>query len=60
MRKVNEHLETLANNLVALFAANACDQAHAAGIMLIPRVIETLRRGNVELGIRWMHGVLLK
>jgi hypothetical protein len=36
MGEVDQHLKALADNLVALFAANAGDQSHAAGIVLIP------------------------
>ena len=46
MGQVDQHLKTLADNLVALFAANARDQPHAAGIVLIPRVIEPLCLGS--------------
>jgi hypothetical protein len=35
MGEVDEHLKTLADNVVALFAANAGDKPHAAGVMLV-------------------------
>jgi len=35
MGEVDQDLKALADNLVALFAANAGDQPHAAGIVLI-------------------------
>ena len=47
--EVDQHLKTLADNLVALLAANAGDQAHAAGIVLIPWMIEPLRLRNAEM-----------
>ena len=59
MGEVDEHLKTLADNFVALFAANAGDQPHTAGIVLIPRVIETLGLGSAETTIRCIHGNLL-
>ena len=43
MGEVDQHLEALADNLVALFAADVGDKPHAAGIVLIARVIEALR-----------------
>jgi hypothetical protein len=42
MGEVNEHLEALADDLVALFAPDVRDESYAAGIVLIPRMIEAL------------------
>ncbi len=39
MRQVDQDLQPLAYNLVALLSANARDQPHAAGIVLIARMI---------------------
>ena len=48
MGEVDEHLKALADDLVAFFAADVRDQSHAAGIVLIARMIEALRlRGTV-------------
>ncbi len=35
MGEVDEHLKALADNVVAFFSANAGDQAHSAGVVLI-------------------------
>jgi hypothetical protein len=56
MGKVDENLEALADDVMALFAAYIGDQPHAAGIVLIARMIEALRRRNAETTIRCMHG----
>ena len=58
VRKVDQDLKALADNLVGLFAANAGDQSHTAGIMLIPWMIETLRLRSAERIIRCIHGNL--
>ena len=52
MGEVDEHLEPLADDFVALFAADVGDQSHAAGIVLILRMIEALRFGSAETTIR--------
>jgi len=59
MSEVDEDLEALADDLVALVAANARDEPHAAGIMFIPWMIEPLRVRCAERIIRCMHGNLL-
>ena len=43
MGEVDEHLKALADDLVALFALDAGNQPHAAGIVFIPWMIESLR-----------------
>ncbi len=48
MGEVDQHLKALADNLVALFALDAGHKPHAAGIVLIARVIETLRLMSAE------------
>ena len=60
MGEVDEDLEALADDLVALLAANARDQSHAAGIVLIPWMIEALRLGSAETAIRRFHGSLFE
>jgi hypothetical protein len=59
MSEVDENLEALADNVVAFFAANARDKAHAACIVLIARVIEALRIGDTVTVIRYLHWHLL-
>ena len=44
VREIDQDLNSLLNDLMALFAANAGDKAHAAGIMLVRGMIKTLRR----------------
>ena len=51
MGEVDEHLEALADDLVALFAPDVRDKSNAAGIVLIPRMIEALRLGCAETAI---------
>ena len=58
MGEVDEYLDPLADDLVALFAADVGDEAHAAGIVLIPRMIEALRFRNTETAIGSVHGTL--
>jgi hypothetical protein len=53
--EVDQDLKALADNLMALFAANVRDQSHAAGIVLIPWMIEPLWLRNA-LTIRSIHG----
>jgi hypothetical protein len=43
---------------MAFFALNAGDQSHAAGIVLIPWMIEALRLWSAETTVRCMHGNL--
>src|SRR5271170_6093570 len=43
MREVDEYFNSLADDLVAFFAANAGYKANAARVMLVRRVVETLR-----------------
>ena len=45
MGEVDEHLEALADDFVALFAPDVRDQPHAAGVVLIPWMIKALRLG---------------
>ena len=42
--QVDEDLNSLLDDLMALVSTNAGDEAHAAGIVLVRRVIKTLRR----------------
>ena len=51
MSEVDEHLQALADDLVAFFTADVCDQSHAAGIMFIARMIKALGAGDGETAI---------
>ncbi len=44
VRQVDQNLNALLNNLVALLPANAGDKAHAASVVLVRWIIKTLRR----------------
>jgi hypothetical protein len=59
MSEVDQNLKAFADDFMTLLAANAGDQSHTAGIVLIPWVIKTLRPWSVETTIRCMHGDLL-
>jgi hypothetical protein len=48
MGEVDENLKALADDLVALFAADVRDKAHAAGIVFIPWMIEALCLWSAE------------
>ena len=59
MGEVDEDLKALADDVVAFFAANAGDQAHAAGVVLIAWMIETLRVRDAATMIRCIAWHLL-
>jgi hypothetical protein len=58
MGEVNQHLKTLANDLVAPFATNAGNQPHATRIVFIPWMIEPLRLWSAETIVGLIHGSL--
>ena len=49
MCQVDEDLNALLDNLMTLFATNAGDETHTASIVLVRRVIKTLRRRQAVL-----------
>jgi hypothetical protein len=51
MSQVDEDFNSLADNLVAFFAANAGYKANAARVMLVRRVVETLRGREPSLRV---------
>ena len=57
VREVDQHLKTLADNLMALLAANVRDQSHAASVMLVPGMVEPLGLGDA-VTIQSFHGSL--
>ena len=59
VRQIDQHLQALADNVVAANAANIGDQPHSTRIMFIPRVIESLRLWCAGTTIRSLHGNLL-
>jgi hypothetical protein len=58
MREVDENLKPFADDFVTLLALDVRDQPHAAGIVLIARMIEALRLRRAETAIQRSHGVL--
>jgi hypothetical protein len=47
VREVDEHLKPFADYVMTFFTADAGNQAHTAGIVFVPRVVETLRPGSL-------------
>ena len=60
MQQVDEQLQRLADDAVALLALDVDDKADAAGIVLVPRVVESLRGHRLVTGRRWrlLHSFL--
>ena len=56
MGEVDEYLQPFADDLVASFALDAGHKTHAAGIVLITRVIKPLRLMSAETIVRCAHG----
>ena len=52
MRQVEQHLDSLADDVVAFLAADAGDKPDAAGVVLVRRVVETLGGRQAILGFR--------
>jgi hypothetical protein len=44
VRQIDQYLNSLLNDLVALFAAHARYKTDSAGVMLVRRIVKTLRR----------------
>jgi hypothetical protein len=59
MRKVDQDLKSLLDNLVALLSPNAGHEAHTASIMFLLWMVESLRCRYAATAIRCMHGDLL-
>src|SRR5580692_1061725 len=62
MRQVDQNLEAFADNVVAFLPADAGHEAHAAGIVLLARMVKPLRLGFVVTTVRsthWIHSNLL-
>src|SRR5205807_10142609 len=49
VREIDQDLNALLNDLVALFTVNAGDTAHAAGIILVRGMIKTLGRRQIVI-----------
>jgi hypothetical protein len=59
MGQVDENLETFADDVMAFFALDAGYQAHAARIVLVVWMVETLGIREMMTLIRYLHGYLL-
>ena len=44
MREINQDFDTFQDNVVTFLATNAGDKTHAAGIVLMRRIVKSLRR----------------
>jgi len=51
MRQVDEDLYALLDDLMALLATNTGDKADAASVVLVRRIIKTLRRRQTIIGL---------
>ena|SRR5438132_2614373 len=60
MRQVNQNLNALLNDLVALLTANAGDKADAASVVLVRRIIKTLRRRQTVVCLPALQKYLLR
>lgn len=58
MRQVNKDLNTLLNDLMAFLATNAGDEPNATGIVLVRRVVKTLRRRQAVVGLPVLQSYL--
>ena len=58
MGQVDENLNALQNDIVRLLAFDAGDKAHAALIVLVLRVVETLSRWQPSKWINLLHSAL--
>src|SRR5262249_54283412 len=58
VRKIDQDFQSLPHNLMALFAMHVHDKAHAAGIVLERRIVQTLALTRVEWKLR-LHRVHL-
>ena len=59
MRQPNKHLDAHLDDLVALGAAHIRDEAHAAVVVLVARIIETLRRRQARDFREILHRLLV-
>jgi len=44
MREIDEDFDAFQDNVVTFFATNVDDETHAAGIVLVRRIVKSLRR----------------
>ena len=52
MREIDEDLDAFCDNLVRWLPFNVDDKANAAGIFLVPRIVQSLRTGRPLLFTR--------
>lgn len=58
--QIHEHLDALLDNVVAFLAANVGHEPNAAGVVLVRRVVETLRGRQTVDRLRDFQSGLLK
>jgi len=58
MGEIDEHFQAFADDFVAFFAANIGDESHAAGIVLMARMIEALSRRDAVTAIGFVAMVI--
>jgi hypothetical protein len=60
VRKINEDLNPLLNDLMALLSANASHKTDSASVVLVRRIVKTLRRRQTVLCLPVLQRVLLR
>ena len=60
VRKVDQNLNALLDDLMALFTSNAGDKADATSIVLMRRIVETLRWGQAVVCLPVLQKCLLR
>ena len=60
VEQVDEQLQRLADDAVGLLTLDVDDEADPAGVVLVPRIVEPLRRHRLVTGKRWrvLHSFL--
>ena len=60
VQQVDEQLQGLADDAVGLLALDVNDEADAAGVVLVPRIVQPLGRDRLVTGMRWrrLHSFL--
>ncbi len=60
MQQVHEQLQCLTDDAVGLLALDVNDKANAAGVVLVPRIVQPLGRDRLVTGRRWrrLHSFL--
>jgi hypothetical protein len=56
--QIDQDLNALLNNLMALLTANAGDKPHAAVVVLLPRIVKTLPRRQAVICLPALQKIL--